>query len=544
MATIFRPIPKKQSWDIFTLDKWQDSVNDPLFLEKWKATIAKNVVFTDRWWEKRNWITLSWQTWTTAVNWLWVIKRDAWDILIRLYWTALQKLVWVTWTNVAWWTFTSIKTSIVSYDSADLTSAAAKSWTWASTSTSRTFVPWVWGMTANAYAWSILLLLTGTWALQEKLITSNDLTTIYIEWIFETTPDATTTYAVRAVIPHVLITNGTDSVEKYDWTTLTAYATMTKWDSLIVAHNRLFGAREDLDYVYFSNLTTIYFSKESNIPIDPSGDVITQLQLNQDEVIIYKENSRHKIIWYNTDQFQLVTIDTRTWSIAPRSVVHWNNLNFFLWYGWIYKVWSLDNSTVYEWLPISVDINDSILAHSAADLIAAAGWVYDDKYFCSIWTDVYVYDILQSRKKKTDIWSIFNYVESITCAMVTNWVVYLWSANRTYTKWWTTDNTTEITCQVDSDRRDQNDNNAEKIYGVWFITFRPAWATCTVVVSASIEWWAYAQIASQDINTNWNIRFNVNKRWKDIKYKYTYWGTKSPEFLKNEQFYQILSKPV
>jgi len=45
---------------------------------------------------------------------------------------------------------------------------------------------------------------------------------------------------------------------------------MPKWNSLDVSHDRLWGAREDLDFIYFSNLATTYFSKDNYIPVDPS----------------------------------------------------------------------------------------------------------------------------------------------------------------------------------------------------------------------------------------------------------------------------------
>jgi hypothetical protein len=539
-----KPQIKDQKWDIFTLWAWLDTVNNPLFLWNWKVTVAKNIEFTDIWWIKRDWLTLWGQTGSTVVNWIGVIKREAWDIFMRVYWTKLQKLVTTTWTDVAGVTLTNIKASIVSYEATDMTSAASKTWTWAATSTSRTFVPWVWWMTINAYAWKVLMITSGTGSGQEKLITSNDLTTLYIEWTFETTPDATSVYDIRSLVPHVIITNGTDSVIKYDWTTVTTLSTMPKWNTLEVAHDRLWGAREDLDFVYFSNLATIYFPDDNYIPIDPSWDIITKIQKNKEEIIVYKENSRWRIVWYSPDTFQLLNADSRIWAIAPNSVVHWNNFNFFLWFWGIYSVNSLDNSTIDEGLPISVNINDSILAHTSSDLVNATGWVYDNKYFCSVWTDVYVYDIEQSQLKQTHVWSIFNYEESISSALVTWWIAYVWSATKTYYISGTSDNGTEITCQVDSDRRSQWDVDAYKIYGVTYINFKKQASTCNVSVYYSIEWWSYTLLKTQDVSTEWQIRVNISKRWRDIKFKYTYGWTLAPEMIKQELFYTTLTKAI
>jgi hypothetical protein len=538
----YNPTIKKLRPDNILLGSWIDTVNSQIFLDKWKMTVAKNIEFTDLWWEKRDWLTLWGQTWTSSVNWIWVIKRDAWDIFVRAYWTKFQKLVSSTWTDVAWVTLTNIRTTIVSFESADMTSAATATWTLTNDSTTRLAVVSWWGMTINAYAWKILIITSWTGAWQEKLITANDLTTLYTEWLFETTPDATSVFAIRWLIPHVIVTNWTDSVFKYDWTTVTSFSTMTKWQSLEVAHDRLWGAREDSDFVYFSNLATIYFWKDNSIPINPSWDSISAIKRNKEEVIIYKENSRWRIIWYNQDQFQLINADERIWAIAPSSVAHWNNFNFFLWYWGIYSVNSLDNSTIDEWLPISLNINDSVLAHTTAELLAAAWWVYDNKYFLSIWSDTYVYDIEQTQKKKTHVWSIFNYADPITRAFTINGIAYLWSTTKSYYIYWTTDNWTEIVAQVETDRRTQWDENSDKVYWLWYITFEKATWTCNVSVYYSLEWWSYTLLTTQDISSSWNIRIVINKKAKDIKFKYTYWWTYKPKFIKHEQYFTYIIK--
>lgn len=166
-------------------------------------------------------------------------------------------------------------------------------------------------MTANAYAGKILRITSGTGALQEKIITSNDLTTIFVEGLFETTPDATSVFDVREISGHVIVTNGTDTVFKYDGTTLTTFSTMTKWQSLEVAHNRLFASRRDSDLVFISTLGTQYFPKDNYIPINPDGDSITGLQKVLEEVVVYKKNSRTRITGDNEDNFSLISADTR-----------------------------------------------------------------------------------------------------------------------------------------------------------------------------------------------------------------------------------------
>lgn len=98
-------------------------------------------------------------------------------------------------------------------------------------------------MTINAHSGRILYIASGTGAGQEVLITSNDLTNIYPQSPFETIPDATSTFEIRLSSPHVIFTNGTDTPFKYDGTTKTDLTAWAKFETLDVAHDRIFGAR-------------------------------------------------------------------------------------------------------------------------------------------------------------------------------------------------------------------------------------------------------------------------------------------------------------
>ena len=93
---------------------------------------------------------------------------------------------------------------------------------------------------------------------------------------------------------------------------------------------------------------------------------------------------------------------------------------------------SLDQSSLDEGLPLSREINDSVLAHSTAELLASEGWIYDNKYFLSVGSDVYVYDILQSQIAQTSVWAIYNYVEPIRTALVDSGIAYLGSTTKLY----------------------------------------------------------------------------------------------------------------
>lgn len=166
-------------------------------------------------------------------------------------------------------------------------------------------------MTINAYAGKIVRITSGTGAGQENLISGNDLTSIFVSSSWETIPDGTSVFEIREVAPHVIVTNGTDTPFKYDGTTKTDLTLWKKFHVIDVAHDRIFGIRNDLDYVYISNLGTDYFPKDNYIPVNQSGDVISAVQKNHEEVVVYKNNSRYRITGSDIDSFSLFTADEK-----------------------------------------------------------------------------------------------------------------------------------------------------------------------------------------------------------------------------------------
>lgn len=78
----------------------------------------------------------------------------------------------------------------------------------------------------------------------------------------------------------------------YDGTTVTTFANAKRHHYLAANNNRLYGARNDEDILYFSDLGTGYFSTENTIPIDQDGDQITGMVSNQDRLVVYKQYSR------------------------------------------------------------------------------------------------------------------------------------------------------------------------------------------------------------------------------------------------------------
>lgn len=536
----YSPRQSNQESETFVWNGGMDSVNDPLLLAPGKFTACTNIDLNETGPKARIGYAIMGSAGAVQVNNYGVIKKESGDIICRAAGTKFQKYSAGAWSDVS--SITAISTRIVSFNCSDLTTAAATSGTATASSTNRTLVVSGGAMTVNAYAGKILRITSGTGSGQEKFIASNDLTTIYVEGLFETTPDGTSVFDVREVAPHVIVSNGTDTVFKYDGSTVTTFSTMTKWQSLEVAHNRLFASRRDSDLVYVSNLGTQYFPKDNYLPINPDGDSIVGLKKMLEEVIVYKKNTRTRIVGDNEDNFGIVPCPDAVGAIAQDSIASGNNFQFFLGYGGIYCVNALDGSSLDEGLPISRYINDQILAHSAAELIAAVGWVSDNKYFCSIGNEVFVYDIKQSQVEKTNVFTRYQYAQSISAAINYGGTVYLGTATKSVTVGGVTDDGTTITCDLTTGRITQKDKNQYKMHHRDYVNF--AATATTVTVQAGFDGGSLATYAAASVATDGQIRMPINVRARDVKYKYSFPADASPQMVSHETFFNRLTKTI
>lgn len=128
---------------------------------------------------------------------------------------------------------------LVSYECSDLTTSAVLTGSATANSTERMLQVLSGTMTINAYSGKIVRILSGTGAGQENFISGNDLTDIFVESVWETIPDGTSTFDIRESTGHVIFSNGTDTCFKYDGNTKTDLPNMIKFHTMDVNHNRL-----------------------------------------------------------------------------------------------------------------------------------------------------------------------------------------------------------------------------------------------------------------------------------------------------------------
>lgn len=527
---------REEEYDTFLLNGGMDSVNDPTQLSKWHVVDAKNVYITEFWTKARSGLTLLGGAVSSNVHTEGIILKDSWDILVRIAGVNFQKLVWSTWTNVS--TVTAIPGVLVSYECSDLTTSAVLTGSATANSTERMLQVLSGTMTINAYSGKIVRILSGTGAGQENFISGNDLTDIFVESVWETIPDGTSTFDIRESTGHVIFSNGTDTCFKYDGNTKTDLPNMIKFHTMDVNHNRLWWARRDKDYLYVSNLGTQFFPKDNNFLVNASGDTISGVQKNHEQMSVYKYNSRYRVTGYDLDTFSLEPVDERVWCIAQRSIAHGNQYTFFLGYGGVYAPASLDSSSLDEGLPISKEINNQILAHSGAELEASVWWVYDNRYHLSIGNEVFVYDIYQSQIKGYHVWTRYVFADPIKSAIVWNGFAYLgWI--QSYTQDGTTDNGAIINCEIITGDEVQKQRRRYKIYHRSILTTSGTDTMVSIYVSVDQTSPALVQTTNANVSEG-EIRYMVNKRGKKIRRKYTFPGTNSPEIFSDETYFEPL----
>ena len=522
----------------FELTLWMDTFNSSIWNSK--IQLAQNIDFSDRWFKPRKWETAiwSWSAWS-PIYWIWVVKREAGDVLWRFAWNELQYFDWTEWEWVIAW-YSLKYWSMVSFDWPDYSNSALKTWTATWWNKRALFATW---LTESLYVSKFLLITSWTWVWQIKLITSNTATEIFIEWTFDIEPNSTSVYAVRWREWHIYASNWTDNFTRInwqDWNPITT-AYVKKFHYMTVAHNRIFACRNDEDILWFSDLWTANFWKDNFILLDPDWDKITWIVTNQDRVIIYKQHSRFRLVWSTPEFFELVKSDSNKWAIAPRSICSWNNYQFFLSEDWIEMYNVLESSNLEEWLPISYLINPTIQSISQNDRKNAVGSVIWNKMMMSIGTRTFVYDMEQSSKKQTAIWSVYDYAFNISAVLqwqmyfAISGIVYRYNKNEIIS-------TANKNIKIETQRFDFKDQTRQKNIYRLRLVFEKANATTNITIKTKYDWWSENTIITQDIAINPEINIVINRICKDIQVNIESTTNKQFEFLYWEFTYDYITK--
>ena len=529
------PEPKRQAFD---LTQWMDVFNSAIW--NLRLQLAQDIDFSDRWFIPRKWETQiwSWSSWN-PIYWIWIVKKEVWDVLWRFAWWNIELYNWSSWVS-KWSWYSANYWSMVSFDWPDYINSALKTWTATWWNSRSLFATW---LTDSAYISKFLLITSWTGAGQIKLITSNTTTEIFIEWIFDINPDATSVFAIRWREWHIYASNWIDNFTRINSTTVASITNdyVKKFHYMTVAHNRIFACRNDEDILWFSDLWTANFWKDNFILLDPDWDKITWIITNQDRVIIYKQHSRFRLVGSTPEFFELIKADSNKWAIAPKSICGWNNLQFFLSEDWIEMYNTLENSNLEEWLPISFSINPIIQNISESDRKNAVWEVIGNKMMMCIGTKTFVYDIEQSVKKQMPIWSIYDYTFNHSAVLQwqmyfsRSWITYKFNKNEVIS-------ITNKNIKVQSWRYDFKDQTRKKNIYRLRLVFNKANTTTNIILKTKYDWWSENTIITQDISINPIINVPINKIINDIQIIIESTTNKQFEFLYWEFSFDYITK--
>lgn len=485
-------------------------------------------------------IAIGWSTPGAQIYGMGMVKKETGDILVRVAWDKVQRLLSNTWTDVTTLSG-SFPVSMESFSWPDMTNWPFTTGT-VTSATSRS-------LAATGYTnytqlvGKYIIMTSGAAQGDTKLIASATASEIFIEGTFSVLPGNADTFAIRSRADHVYITNGVDPFMMYDGNNLTTFPNSKRFHYLAANNNRLYGARNDEDVLYFSDLGTGYFSTENTIPIDQDWDQITGMVSNQDRLVVYKQYSRFLLTGWTPELFNLRRMESNKGSIAPLSIVNGNNLQFFLSDEGIEMFNFLEQSSLDEALPISLIIGDMISAHTLSEKKAAISWVDDNKLHLQIASTVYVYHIAHSDIMRSQVFSVYEYPGVVQYATRLQWKAYIAIAGVVYTIGGTTDNGLPIEVEMITNRRTQSgkeDYRQNKLYLRTYFEFeRPTVAT-DVTFSMAHNGSALTPKKIVNIRDKWNTcKVDYSHRATDLQVWMSFTTSEKIRFIHGSVEYNV-----
>lgn len=266
-----------------------------------------------------------------------------------------------------------------------------------------------------------------------KYIADNTKTTLFLSDRLNSDTDSdyqTKAYAIHAIAPMLFVSNGVDSVQKYnltahvaiDGTHVTGGEAMQKFRHMAVHQGRLWGAKgsgNDNDRVSISDVAVgEQFTKDTNLNINlqfmNDGDDVTGLAslplTNGSVLLVTKNESVHTVEGDNVLNYATHARYAKDGCIAPKTLKVSGRSALMLGYNGIIR-FSGDGGTelLEKPIPVSEAIDPDIAALSLATRRAACAEIWNNRYYLCIGGTMYAYDILESIRRQQHIWSVLEW---------------------------------------------------------------------------------------------------------------------------------------
>ena len=527
---------QKETESIERMNGWVDTMADPRKLANYQATDTSNLIFTESGYRKRPGL-IRYCPFDSFGTWECVLA--IWENNGRLY-----KVVYISGT-------TKLQYSDGSSDWADVTGSSlsynpifslitnkgiSSSSTATGTITSATnrSITVSGTLTENAYVWKFIKITSGTWSGQVFMITVNTTTEIFIEWVLDSIPVSSDSYAIYDTTDCLYVA-GNQAYRKYFYNeAISPFISSKSFYSLEWHKWRLWWTTLGGKIWYSSYWTGDYFWPDNYIPVGSTNNVPVIKSL-WDRLVIYADD-RYDLYGDNPDNFQLVKRGDKT--IVNEPIYGWHTMvansaasQYFLSVQWLESLNTIENSNPDTSFPVSSNIMDKnrFGKYSKVEVFDNRVYVFDSaSEFSTTPKRAWVYDIELSIARQYPVWSVIDLPKWVSAVFYEqkNNRLYIWYDgvisyfNPDYSYDW--DN--NIACSYTSWRRLQAKRFREKKkkYHRYHERFRVS-GSGTITVDVSIEWWAFSTLCSKTYNswTPIEIELNcaMNKKWRDIKYK-------------------------
>lgn len=499
-------------------------------------------------------ITAIWTIWTdyVCVKWTW-------------FYTVANSAIW-TW-HYEWWGIASpvpyTDIWLKQYELMNFYTIA--NWTLLTT-TVNTFNERYIKVNATLTVWNYVWKYLHIWN-EYKLITSNTINTIYIDWRFDETYAVSTSLTLHDKTNCVVY-----SRERIAWIimywTWTPYSFKTLSFSLWmceVHNNRLYfcpQASSITSLIYFTDIWIADW-RGKNSYIEVKWEVI-RMKSFQDRLVIYTTLDIIYLYWDNEDNFTLEyqktsKIINKWWSVA-----NWNNIQIFYWKTWLEILDLVDWKNVNNSLWITQNIIDIVNAN--IETWHPFKWeFYDNKYFFVLWKKILVYDLDKTKIMQRHMFSVYDLTSipnfftvttnSIVTAMkniwwnlyiaINGWVFWFYQYFNNYY------GTADVKMVIESNNINFKDSFRDKIYRRLRFDFASktptSWTNPTYTFNVYIakDWWSYIL---HKTTTDLIFKVDFCIRAKNLQYKVlitpsTWALTITPlEMLQLDVTYEVLYK--
>lgn len=439
--------------------------------------------------------------WTVAYRWAdpnWVATGLTW--LTDLAKSILLEFPVLDWTDDETWTVTEV------WDNWFFIKDSAKSWT------------------PNAYVWKFVKITSWTWQYQVRKITANTATELFVVERFNEDPNWN--FAIQDSTNWNYFFNWSDQPKtnkNITWTTWTNISNISYFKYAITYQNRIIWCPANSSTIYISTLLNWEDYPFEIVVWEWDGLAITWIKRIWNQLVIHKWDQWWVWIseFIDPTQAEFLQRTENFWAIEWYSIDVWENIMFYISDRGIEWFNTLETNML-EWHKALSDYRIPTIRD--ADKTTTAWIAFDWKYYATIGTTTYIFDIslylqyFEENRRKPYVFLKDTWYSPL-CFAVLDWELYMWTASKVLKVSGTTDDWNAITAYWEKD---------------WIDLKQPERVQALRRVWASTSWWTSDDTititASSETETKALTTFPLTKNFNKVDWKRVRWNTAKIKF--------------